>query len=176
MDWRYTMHFLWQCIGNQGSCISPMPFRATSVEVVYQLFQVPFLSHFLTSLDELFLQWSSSAMQMKLTSTWDVLAIAVCWLLWRDRNMRIFQSIATDCATIFAMLCSLFIFGQDQLLRTEKVRSYRLLRCWVSLQYGKLMVLYYISLTIYATQSDSEGLIEAWTWRRKLKKLKLFLT
>jgi len=54
------------------------------------------------SLGQLFLQWNSTEIRMNLRLVLDELATAICWLLWRERNMRGFQNTAKNYVTIFA--------------------------------------------------------------------------
>lgn len=54
------------------------------------------------SIDKLFLHWSSKAIKKEVRPAWNILTVAVCWLLWKERNNRIFKSTGADYASSVA--------------------------------------------------------------------------
>ena len=55
-----------------------------------------------TSFDHFLLHWPSLFIRKELSPAWDVLSVAVCWLLWGERNLRCFQKKSRDFSLLFA--------------------------------------------------------------------------
>ena len=75
------------------------PFAQEVWKLCTSFFNSPALPN---SIDELFIHWSSNAIPKKVRPVWNILAIVLCWLLWKGRNKKVIQSTVANCASLVA--------------------------------------------------------------------------